>query len=216
MQVAPTAPPFGLTLRPMTGKRHRLWTGPAAVRVLLASVLALCASLSFPLLAQADSAGSQYEDAVRGPCGYSPCKKKQQEPTANQSNKNDPGGGGGTSPTEGGGSDGDQGSSGEGGSSTDSAGGGAATGNDGGSGQGSPQNDGGQAQQNPQGGAQSTPGELSSGTTAQTADDDGSSPLVPILIAVAILAALSIGAVVMRQRRQRSVDGSTSVSAQGG
>jgi cobalamin biosynthesis Mg chelatase CobN len=182
--------------------------------VLLASVLALCASLSFPLLAQADSAGSQYEDAVIGPCGYSECTKKKHEPTANPSNTNG-GGGGGTSPTEGGGSAGDQGSSGEGGSSTDSAGGVAATGNDGGTGQGSSQNDGGQAQNQPQGGAQSTPGELSSGTTAQTADDDGSSPLVPILIAVAILAALSVGAVVMRQRRQRN-DGAPSVSAKAG
>ena len=34
----------------------------------------------------------------------------------------------------------------------------------------------------------------------------GSSPLLPILIAVAVLAALSIGAVVLRQRRQVSVD----------
>jgi hypothetical protein len=36
---------------------------------------------------------------------------------------------------------------------------------------------------------------------AQTADD-GSSPLVPILIAVAVLAAISIGAYYYRQRRQ--------------
>jgi hypothetical protein len=34
------------------------------------------------------------------------------------------------------------------------------------------------------------------------ADDDSSSPLVPILIAVAILAAISIGAFYYRQRRQ--------------
>lgn len=35
-----------------------------------------------------------------------------------------------------------------------------------------------------------------------TASDDGSSPLVPILIAVAVLAAISIGAYYYRQRRQ--------------
>ncbi|HST69324.1 MAG TPA: hypothetical protein VLI94_06675 [Solirubrobacterales bacterium] len=34
------------------------------------------------------------------------------------------------------------------------------------------------------------------------ASDDGSSPLVPILIAVAVLAAISIGAYYYRQRRQ--------------
>ena len=37
--------------------------------------------------------------------------------------------------------------------------------------------------------------------------DDGSSPLVPILIAAAVLAAISIGALMIRQRRQR--DGSS-------
>jgi cobalamin biosynthesis Mg chelatase CobN len=34
-----------------------------------------------------------------------------------------------------------------------------------------------------------------------TVDDDSSSPLVPILIAVAVLAAISVGAVLYRQRR---------------
>ena len=37
--------------------------------------------------------------------------------------------------------------------------------------------------------------------------DDGSSPLVPILIAAAVLAAISIAALLIRQRRQR--DGSS-------
>ncbi len=39
---------------------------------------------------------------------------------------------------------------------------------------------------------------------AETSSDDSSSPLVPILIAVAILAAVSIGAILYRQRRQRT------------
>ena len=42
---------------------------------------------------------------------------------------------------------------------------------------------------------------------AASADDGGSSPLVPILIAVAVLAAISIAALLIRQRRQR--DGSS-------
>jgi len=37
---------------------------------------------------------------------------------------------------------------------------------------------------------------------AEQSSDDGSSPLVPILIAVAVLAAISIGAFYYRQRRQ--------------
>ena len=45
--------------------------------------------------------------------------------------------------------------------------------------------------------AQSTP----------NSSDDGSSPLVPILIAAAVLAAISIAALLIRQRRQR--DGSS-------
>lgn len=38
--------------------------------------------------------------------------------------------------------------------------------------------------------------------TEQASDDGGSSPLVPILIAVAVLAAISVGAYYYRQRRQ--------------
>jgi hypothetical protein len=37
--------------------------------------------------------------------------------------------------------------------------------------------------------------------SSQAAESDGSSPLVPILIAIAVLAAISVGAVMVRQRR---------------
>ncbi len=37
--------------------------------------------------------------------------------------------------------------------------------------------------------------------TTTTAGDGSSSPLVPILIAIAVLAAISVGAVLYRQRR---------------
>jgi cobalamin biosynthesis Mg chelatase CobN len=43
---------------------------------------------------------------------------------------------------------------------------------------------------------------VSSAAERSTGDDGGSSPLVPILIAVAVLAAISIGAYYYRQRRQ--------------
>jgi hypothetical protein len=57
-----------------------------------------------------------------------------------------------------------------------------------------------------QGGAKNAvhPGDQSK-SPAQTSksDDDGSSPLVPILIAIAVLAAISVAVVMAKQRRQR-------------
>ena len=44
-------------------------------------------------------------------------------------------------------------------------------------------------------------------STPDSSDDGGSSPLLPILIAVLVLAAISVAAIVIRQRRQR--DGSS-------
>lgn len=59
------------------------------------------------------------------------------------------------------------------------------------------------------GGPQSAGGDVSKAQSLKTtsspvdaSSDDGSSPLVPILIAVAVLAAISIGAYYYRQRRQ--------------
>ncbi|HEU5143328.1 MAG TPA: hypothetical protein VFU04_09250 [Solirubrobacterales bacterium] len=45
-------------------------------------------------------------------------------------------------------------------------------------------------------------------TEPASSEDDGGSPLVPILIALAVLAAISIGAVVMRRRREDTDPGS--------
>lgn len=74
------------------------------------------------------------------------------------------------------------------------------SGSDGGTGQGSPGKgsnaDGSQAG-NPQSLQQGSP------ARAESSSDDSSSPLIPILIAVALLAAISVGAVLYRQRRQR-------------
>jgi cobalamin biosynthesis Mg chelatase CobN len=52
--------------------------------------------------------------------------------------------------------------------------------------------------------------------TASTSSGGGSSPLVPILIAVAVLAAISIGAVLYKQRRSDSGDSGASVSPKAG
>jgi len=47
---------------------------------------------------------------------------------------------------------------------------------------------------------------------ASQQEGGGSSPLVPILIAIAALAAISIGAVMLRARRQRDGRGGAPVS----
>lgn len=73
-----------------------------------------------------------------------------------------------------------------------------AGGNSGDTGQGKP---GGSANQGPSKAAH--PSETASGKHASHTDDGGSSPLVPILIAIAVLAAISVAVVMIRQRRQR-------------
>jgi len=53
------------------------------------------------------------------------------------------------------------------------------------------------------------------GEAAAQTDDEGSSPLLPILIAIAVLAAVSVGVVMFRQRRRGGAPGS-SVSPEAG
>lgn len=48
------------------------------------------------------------------------------------------------------------------------------------------------------------PNNQASGVPVSHKSDGGSSPLAPILIAIAVLAAISLGTVLYRQRRQRS------------
>lgn len=105
---------------------------------------------------------------------------------------------GGQSSDDGSGSSGSGGSATDGGSSSDDdrSGGAAAGKGDGGNGQGS------QA-----GGASNKAGigdghAIASPDRAAISHDGGSSPLVPILIALAVLAAISIGVVTMRRRDQ--------------
>jgi hypothetical protein len=85
-------------------------------------------------------------------------------------------------------------------------GGGSDTGNGAGNGQGNQATggDGGKATNGsqPAGGGLSDAQSLQAVNSAAGESDDGSSPLVPILIAVAVLAAISIGAYYYRQRRQ--------------
>jgi cobalamin biosynthesis Mg chelatase CobN len=180
-------------------------TQPARLAFGLVSVLALLA-LAFPIVAQATPAsGVQYSDAPPTATGDNPPKKRQSQAKSSQA-------GGATAPdTEAaGGSAGSDssgpGSSGQGSSSTKEAD--ASAGNrDGGTGQGSRGAGPGEKQS-------SQPQVLNqAGTPATEQDDDGSSPLIPILIAILVLAAISVAALMIRQRRQGGTGTSVSPKA---
>jgi cobalamin biosynthesis Mg chelatase CobN len=175
----------------MIGMRHRSRT-PGRSFVLLLSVLAL-AFVCLPAAAGADSSGIQYEDAPPTATGEQPTSRDQTPARSSDVN------GGATAPSgQGGGGSGSSGGSSSDPSSRDGGGGLAAAGkNDGGNGKGS---------QGLAGGGQLHPAKKLSQATETTTEekgDGGSSPLVPILIAIAVLAAISIGALLYRQRRQR-------------
>jgi hypothetical protein len=159
------------------------------------SVIALLALACFPVLAHAESSsGVQYDDSLPE------LPKGKNTPThpQNPAKASKTGNGGGTVPSSRADSEAPKGSdgSGEGDSSKEGA---APAGHGGDKGQGSP---GGSAN----GGAKKglhPGGQNASGTaTSQKSDSGGSSPLVPILIAIAVLAAISVAAVMYRQRRQ--------------
>jgi cobalamin biosynthesis Mg chelatase CobN len=165
---------------------------------LLLSVLALLAFACFPVLAQAgESFGPQYETEV-------PTVKGHTTPPSNT---------GGDSPAH-----------------SSNVPGSPATGPNTANGPGSPSSDGSSANDNPSTGPGTgtnqanqgndptangqNPGQQAGGisggqpvSSQSAADDSSSSPLIPILIAIAALAAISIGAVVIRQRRQRQSPG---------
>jgi cobalamin biosynthesis Mg chelatase CobN len=170
---------------------------PASLRgrsILALSTIALLALSFYPALAQAQSsAGLQYEDApptVPGHTGGSDANDK--EPSAQKANTGGGGGGGGSNSTGGGAAKG---------GSSDKAG--NAVRDNGG--HGDQQGSQGNRANEDSGGA---PQGAQVGVPASTSEDDGSSPLVPILIAIAVLAAISIGVVVMRRRRQDTSPGS--------
>lgn len=180
----------------MFGTPHRPLAGVRAFAPL--SVFALLAFLCLPTLAVAkDSAGAVYEEAV------------PTVPSGGSAGSSGAGGvgAGGQSSGDGSGSSGSGGSATDGSSSDDDKSGGAASGKgDRGNGQGS------QA-----GGASNRSGvgeghAIASPDRAAISHDGGSSPLVPILIALAVLAAISIGVVTMRRRNQDGGPGAKSGS----
>lgn len=181
-------PRFPLTLRAMLGSRHQghAWNRSAFS---LLSVLALLAFACLPVAASADSSGAEYGNET--PSAYG---NHQSTPTVVGGGDD---GGKAQASNEAGGA----GGSGSGGSSDGDAGTGAGNGADGGKA--------GNGSTNPQhaNGGKDAAGKLALQEAAplggQTSEEDGgSSPVVPILIALALLAAVSAGIVIMRQRRQ--------------
>lgn len=185
-----------LTLRAMPRTRHPRARSSARPAFLLLSVLAVLALALFPGLAQAeDNSGIQYESEVP----TVPSHESSNIPSNDKS-------GGSTKPSEKGSeasSSNSPGGGGTGGSNDPGQGGGAHSGQ-------SSQAGGGGSQQSGNG-SQNASGKVNAAQALPTTTDasqssggGGSSPLVPILIAVALLAAISIGYYVSRQRRQNS------------
>ncbi|HET8814696.1 MAG TPA: hypothetical protein VFM51_07040 [Solirubrobacterales bacterium] len=151
-------------------------------------MLALLALACYPVGASADSAGAEYTTEVPSPTG-----SHQATPIDGDDGRTtNGGGGGGSNPSE-----------------SESAGasakGNAGTGDGDGAGRDGKGNG---STANPKHGDKTRDAAASAGTIEQVAStsddsgDDGSSPLIPILIAIAVLAAISVGVVVMRQRRK--------------
>jgi cobalamin biosynthesis Mg chelatase CobN len=151
------------------------------------SVLALLAFACSPALAQAETV---YEEEDRNLPGETKTPSKHKNPDTPESSpkahaSEDPEGGGSEKPDE-----------------TSESNEGASTGNPNTpGGGGGPQ---GKADQGAKEAGQAAGGSVQAAVPLETSSattDDGSSPLVPILIAVAVLAAISVGAVLYRQRR---------------
>lgn len=156
------------------------------------SVVALLALLCFPLSAHAeDSSGVQYSDAIPKAEGENTPSHKQNPAKSSSTD------GGGTAPDDSKGSKDsmDAGSGEQESSSKPEAGAGA--GGSGNSGQGNP---GGGSTGSERATAQHT-GQSTTDAAPASSSDGGSSPLVPILIAVLALAAISVGFVMYKQRR---------------
>jgi cobalamin biosynthesis Mg chelatase CobN len=158
------------------------------------SVIALLALACFPVFAHAECVSSscvQYTEAIPKAEGGHTSSPHQKTPAKSSSTDN----GGAVAPNK---PNESEGSGDSGGSESSSNGGGAAAnGNGGGTGQGKPA---GSANGKDQSLVQQANGK---GTLASQSSDSGASPLIPILIGIVVLAAISVGAVMYRQRRQR-------------
>jgi cobalamin biosynthesis Mg chelatase CobN len=186
--------------------RHR-FRSPALRVFSLLSVLVLLALASFPALADAEGPPPDYVSEVPNETHEKETPKQHASIGGGNKSGNDSSNGGGPTAQASSPEGGKQGSS----SGNPSSGGG--TGDSKGGGGGADQ-----GQRNPGNGSSSkaTPklGEEQQVSQPNPSNDSGSSsPLVPILIAIAALAAISIGAVVYRQRRRGGDNGRFSPEA---
>lgn len=212
MRSEPTAPRIALTLRRMIRIHPHAARDRARSAVLLSSVLALLACACLPAFAQADSSEVEYQLALpKADGGHSSHDEQIAESSESP---------GGAAVPAGSGSNGSGDGSSKVGDPSASGGGTATNGNDGGTGQGSQEKG-----ATPSGGGKGKVGlqpadAVASTSAAPPVSDDGSSPLVPVLIAIAALAAVSFAAVAVRQRRQRGPRGpggaGTSLSTKAG
>jgi cobalamin biosynthesis Mg chelatase CobN len=192
----------------IVGMRHQQARKPGRPVFALMSVIALLALACLPAVAQAEgSAGVQYSDSIPKAEGENAPSHDHQTPAKSSSTGKNGGApaAGGTTGSQGSNDSmegsGRDGSSKEGGVPAAGKGGG-------GSGQGNPAG----SANNPSGsGVQ--PGAQAKGATSQS-DDGGSSPLIPILIAILALAAISLGVVWFRQRRQSGSGSATPPASQ--
>jgi hypothetical protein len=170
----------------MLGMRHRIrhLAGRGLGLLSMSALLAFACFSAVPAYAACggDSSELEYCDA--------PAPEYEKTPNKNRATSRKTGGPG-QSPTSPGSTD--EGESGRKSSTDDQSGGVPAHNDGGGKGGPGPQADKGDKSQKQPPAIDATP--------TSTDDDGGSSPLVPILIALAVLAAISIGAVAMRRRR---------------
>jgi hypothetical protein len=186
-----STPLIPLTLRAMFRTRHPRRRSSGLPAALLLSVLAVLALACAPAQAR-EASELQYEPEV-------PTVPQEERPGGTHHGSNKGGSNGGNEDAEAekgnvpgyGGSGGDNGS--QGGGSHNGQGNQAPTGNGG-------QPEAGSVGSGVALGEGNKPTEL--GEKTSSVSDDGSSPLVPILIAIVVLAAISIGAYYYRQRRQ--------------
>jgi cobalamin biosynthesis Mg chelatase CobN len=176
----------------MLGSRHHQARGSGRSVFSLLSVLAVLAFALFPVSASADSSGYEYENAVPSPTGEAhkaPLVGGGDEEDKNAHASENGGATGGTGP-------------GSGGDSSEGGNGSTPVGQDSG------ENKGGNGSTNTQhvGDGKDAGGQAEKLTavpdsTQTSGDDGGSSPIVPILIVVALLAAISVGVVYWQRRR---------------
>jgi cobalamin biosynthesis Mg chelatase CobN len=212
-------------LRGMQGAPHRQARSSARSFFLLPSVLALLALALFPVLAHAETAGGANYETELPQIESTPSTGGNHtgNSATHHKSSNNPPAKGSEADTESGGGVSSEGSEGEGsgskghqqeGSSSKEEESNPATGGGGG---GNKPNGGGAEGAGKEGsisGAKEVAPAPATGTNASKSSGGGSSPVVPILIAVVVLAAISIGVVLYRQRKsgQGGSDGRVSSS----